>query len=58
MQYDPHVTLKVIEIIKDSDYDFILAYHQEYDLHPSREPKKKERIELSHLFGAVRSRNS
>ena len=31
MQYDPIVTLKVLELIRECEYDFILAYHQEYD---------------------------
>ena len=31
MQYDPIVTLKVLELMREEDYDFILVYHQEYD---------------------------
>jgi len=31
MQYDRIVTLKVLELIRECEYDFILAYHQEYD---------------------------
>jgi len=30
-KYDPHVTFRVLDIIKEHKYDFILAYHQEYD---------------------------
>jgi len=30
-EYDPQVESRVLEILRNNDYDFILAYHQEYD---------------------------
>jgi predicted AlkP superfamily pyrophosphatase or phosphodiesterase len=30
-KYDPEVEARVLELLKAKDYDFILAYHQEYD---------------------------
>jgi predicted AlkP superfamily pyrophosphatase or phosphodiesterase len=29
--YDPQVTERVLELLKEADYDLIVAYHQEYD---------------------------
>jgi hypothetical protein len=45
-EYDPQVEARVLDILKAKDYDFILAYHQEYDdlMHGStpRDPKALE----------------
>jgi hypothetical protein len=42
-EYDPQVEVRVLKILEEGDYDFILAYHQEYDdlMHAStpRDPK-------------------
>ncbi len=44
--YDPQVEARVLEILKSRAYDFILAYHQEYDdlMHgfTPRDPKALE----------------
>ena len=45
-EYDPQVESRVLKILKTDDYDFILAYHQEYDdlMHAStpRDPNALE----------------
>jgi len=45
-EYDPQVESRVLKIIKTADYDFTLAYHQEYDdlMHAStpRDPNALE----------------
>ena len=51
-EYDPQVESRVLKILKTADYDFILAYHQEYDdlMHAStpRDPKALEAF-MRHL---------
>jgi predicted AlkP superfamily pyrophosphatase or phosphodiesterase len=45
-EYDPQVEARVLKILNEANYDFILAYHQEYDdlMHAStpRDPKALE----------------
>jgi predicted AlkP superfamily pyrophosphatase or phosphodiesterase len=45
-EYDPQVESRVLNILKTADYDFILAYHQEYDdlMHAST-PRNPEAFE-------------
>jgi hypothetical protein len=57
-EYDPQVESRVLNILKTADYDFILAYHQEYDdlMHAStpKDPKALEAFKRHlHSFEAL-----